>query len=348
MSKNKKFDVAVLIGRFMPFHNGHLGMVNRALQVADKVIIICGSVDKARDFENPFTFAERKQMVLNAIPEAQRYRIAVRGVHDTIYNNTKWVTNVQENVNEVIRLEGNEGKDNRICIIGGVKDEFYMSFFPNWERVIHGAITVGEEVVHATTIRNEWFEHGRILENLMPPSTVEFLKEFQKGDVYKNLKEEFDHIRGYKAAWKTAPYAPTFNTCDAVVIQSGHVLLVKRKHAPGKGLWAIPGGFLNPNERYCDGALRELREETGLKVPEPVLRGSIRSKETFDHPKRSLRGRTITMAYLFALTPGELPRVKGMDDAEKAQWIPLSDFFAMRSQMFEDHYDIITTMIDRM
>jgi bifunctional NMN adenylyltransferase/nudix hydrolase len=130
----------------------------------------------------------------------------------------------------------------------------------------------------------------------------------------------------------------------------GRMLVLRRGHThPTLALHPdLPGGYVDPGESLVEAALREVREETGLKVPEPVLRGSIRSKETFDHPKRSLRGRTITMAYLFALTPGELPRVKGMDDAEKAQWIPLSDFFAMRSQMFEDHYDIITTMIDRM
>ena len=348
MSKNKKYDIAVLVGRFMPLHNGHKAMIDKALEVAHKVTIVCGSVDKARDYENPFTYSERKTMIFKSIPEELLYRVAVRGVHDTIYNNTKWVTSVQEHVNEVIRLEGKKPADCKICILGGVKDEFYMEFFPMWEKVVCDAVNHDGEVIHATSIRSKWFEHGKIAKNLLPESVVEFLEQFQTSDVYSTLKEEFDHIRGYKAAWKTAPYAPTFNTCDAVVIQSGHVLLVKRKHAPGKGLWAIPGGFLNPNERYCEGAIRELREETGLKVPEPVLRGSIRSKETFDHPKRSLRGRTITMAYLFALTPGELPRVKGMDDAEKAQWIPLSDFYTMRSMMFEDHFDIVTTMIDRM
>jgi bifunctional NMN adenylyltransferase/nudix hydrolase len=293
MTKNKKLDVAVLIGRFMPFHNGHLAMVNFALEKANKVIIICGSVDKARDFENPFTFAERKQMILGAINKSDLYRVAVRGVHDTIYNNTKWVTNVQEHVKEVIRLEGLADKECSIGIVGGVKEEFYMSFFPSWERCICEAHTQDGELVHATTIRNEWFDNNQIKADLVPQSTVDFLKAFEKTPVFANLVEERKHILEYRAMWDVAPYPVTFNTCDAVVIQSGHVLLVRRKHAPGKGLWAIPGGFLNHGERYCDGAIRELREETGIKVPEPVLRGSIRSKETFDHPKRSLRGRTI-------------------------------------------------------
>ena len=58
------------------------------------------------------------------------------------------------------------------------------------------------------------------------------------------LVEEQAYIKRYKDIWADAPYAPTFVTTDAVVIQSGHVLLVKRRTAPGKGLWALPGGFL--------------------------------------------------------------------------------------------------------
>ena len=344
----KKYDVAVFIGRFMPFHKGHLGMVEKALDVAQKVIVVCGSIDKARDYENPFTFAERKKMILDSIPEENRYQIAICGVNDTIYNNTKWVTDIQDHVKEIVRLEGLNKDKVKIGIVGGVKDEFYMKFFPGWDTIICDPVEVDGETAHATAIRTKWLEEGKIVENCMPAPIVNFMAKFQKSDIYATLKLEYDHIKSYKEAWKAAPYAPTFNTCDAVVIQSGHVLLVRRKHAPGKGLWAIPGGFLNQNERYCDGAIRELREETGLKVPEPVLRGSIRHKETFDHPKRSLRGRTITMAYLFALAPGELPKVKGMDDAEKAKWIPLSDFYEMRDQLFEDHFEIIQTMIDRM
>jgi bifunctional NMN adenylyltransferase/nudix hydrolase len=348
---SKKLDVAVLIGRFMPFHNGHLETINYAMTLANKVVIICGSINKARDFEHPFTFAERKSMIFNAIPENLLHKIVVRGVEDTIYNNTKWVTNIQEHVREAIRLEGLDGTNCKIGIVGGVKEEFYMDFFPSWERFVTPATKHNGEVVNATDIRKDYFQsntYRKILDTHMPKSSVDFLIKFVETPEYETLCKERKHIETYKLSWSVAPYPVTFNTCDAVVIQSGHVLLVKRKHAPGQGLWAIPGGFLDQNERYVDGAIRELREETGLKVPEPVLRGSIRHKEIFDHPKRSLRGRTITVAYLFALAPGELPKVKGQDDAEKAQWIPLSDFYEMRDQMFEDHYDVICTMIDRM
>jgi bifunctional NMN adenylyltransferase/nudix hydrolase len=119
------------------------------------------------------------------------------------------------------------------------------------------------------------------------------------------------------------------------------VLLVKRKAQPGRGLWALPGGFLGENETLKDAALRELREETRLKIPAPVLRGSLRGESVFDHPDRSLRGRTVTHAFYFEFPSGPLPAVRGADDAARARWVPISEIQAMRSSLFEDHFFIL-------
>jgi len=75
-----------------------------------------------------------------------------------------------------------------------------------------------------------------------------------------------------------------------------------------------------------------------------VLRGSLTSRDFFDDPHRSTRGRTITQAFRFDLRPDvELPKVKGSDDAAMALWVPLA---RIRSEeMFEDHYFIIQKMI---
>jgi len=129
---------------------------------------------------------------------------------------------------------------------------------------------------------------------------------------------------------------------DAVVVQSGHILLVRRRAEPGKGLWALPGGHVG-DDRVIDAVIRELREETKLKVPEGVLRGKAqitRNQQVFDDPGRSLRGRTITHAFYLELEPGPLPKVRGSDDADKAKWVPLSTFSQMEPQLFEDHFHI--------
>ena len=156
-----------------------------------------------------------------------------------------------------------------------------------------------------------------------------------------------DFTRKNKAAWASAPYAPTFNAADSIIVQSGHILLVTRRSHPGKGLLAIPGGYLNQEETLLDCALRELREETKIKVPEKVLRGSMVYDRNFDDPYRSDRGRMITQAFLFQLEDmDELPKVKGADDAEKAKWYPIA--FLNEEDFFEDHFHIIQVMLGHM
>jgi bifunctional NMN adenylyltransferase/nudix hydrolase len=67
----------------------------------------------------------------------------------------------------------------------------------------------------------------------------------------------------------------------------------------------------------------------------------------FDSPGRSLRGRTITHAYFLQLKAGELPPVKGGDDAEKAWWMSLADLYAHEDQIYEDHLQIIQHFVSK-
>ncbi len=98
------------------------------------------------------------------------------------------------------------------------------------------------------------------------------------------------------------------------------VLLIERGIEPYKGCWAFPGGFINMDEPANEGALRELREETGLET------AYIRQFHTFSAPDRDPRERVITIAY-YALV--RLSEVKAGDDAAKAQWFPLDDVPAL-------------------
>lgn len=95
-----------------------------------------------------------------------------------------------------------------------------------------------------------------------------------------------------------------------------NVLLVERGIAPYKGRWAFPGGFLNMKETAREGALRELREETGL------MGAYIEQFHTFSDPHRDPRERVITIAYLALV---RMQEVKGGDDAADARWYPIDD-----------------------
>ena len=109
-------------------------------------------------------------------------------------------------------------------------------------------------------------------------------------------------------------------TTDCVVFGlDGHelkVLLIERGNEPYKGFWAFPGGFLNMDETAEQGALRELKEETGLDLR------YIKQVGAFSDVNRDPRGRVITIAF-YALT--KKTKVQGGDDAAKAQWFALNE-----------------------
>lgn len=343
----KQADYIVFIGRMQPPHMAHIEIVWKALQEGKKAIILFGSANQPRTITNPWTWMERADMIRACFDEEYQDRLLFGALSDVV-GNTKWAKAVQDTVarivtNDIARVETAEPS---IKLIGHKKDHtsFYLEMFPQW-----GSISVANiDDIHATDIRKHMFELNSLPKTgNLPKSIHDYLEAFMNTSAFENLKEEYDFIKQYKKSWKVAPHEPTFVTVDAIVVQSGHVLLVRRRATPGKGLWAISGGFLNPAERIEDAMIRELREETKIKVPEPVLRGSIQASKVYDNPSRSLRGRTITHAFIIELPSGDLPKVKGSDDADKARWVPLSVFSKMEDQMFEDHFMIINDLIDK-
>lgn len=125
-------------------------------------------------------------------------------------------------------------------------------------------------------------------------------------------------------------------TADCIVITNEpqpKVLLILRGDDPFKGAWAFPGGFMNMDETTEECAIRELEEESGLKV------AIIHQIGAYSKVDRDPRGRTITVAYLAIVdSPKE---VKGQDDAAKAEWFPITDL----PELAFDHYDIMQDAI---
>lgn len=348
----KEFDLLVFIGRFQPFHTEHKRIIDIALEKAKHVLVLVGSAGKPRTVRNPFTFVERKDMINGAFDcnGGRQCRLIIKPLFDKTYNDVAWINQVQHIVKETtldavnnfgFRATGLAAA--KVGLIGMSKDNtsYYLKMFPQFESVDVPL----EKVMHATAIREGFIDGSmqkhELFSNELTPNVANFMyNEFKHTDAYTQLQRELEHVRQYKKSWEAAPYPVKHMTVDAVVEQSGHVLVVKRRAEPGKGLWALPGGHLEIDETLMDGVIRELKEETKIKVPDPVLRGSVHATYVFDDPHRSTIGRVITYAAHIKLQDDtKLPKVRGADDAEKAVWLPIGE--VKEEMFFDDHFHII-------
>lgn len=335
----KKYKYCIFISKFSPFTNAHKAIVHKALNVADKVIIVIGSTNCARDINNPWSGLERQEMILSSFSQNELNDFSFIHMKDYLYNENLWTLTLQQKINEIINCSENE-----VAIISFKDDDSaYLKSFPQYSSILFSF----EDKHSAKHIRDRYFTYDLSYKNHVPTKIIEYLEKFQDTSTFSSLKEEYNYIKKYRASWQGTPFEVQFNTVDSVVLKSGHILLVKRKFSPGKGLLALPGGFLSSKETYQEAALRELKEETKIGINIPDLKKSIVSKEIFDYPYRSLRGRTITVAFLINLGVGHLPQIKGADDAAKAFWLPLNEIAAKEDQFFEDHFHIINYLINK-
>ena len=123
--------------------------------------------------------------------------------------------------------------------------------------------------------------------------------------------------------------------CVGAVIKDdqGRLLLIKRGHEPGAGLWSLPGGRIEPGETDAEALVREMREETGLAVQAGPLLGSVR-RPAHDGPAAAggqespaaaggQEGTVLDIRdYAATVTGGTL---SPGDDAADARWVPVSE-----------------------
>ena len=114
--------------------------------------------------------------------------------------------------------------------------------------------------------------------------------------------------------------------CVGAVIKDdqGRLLLIKRGHEPGAGLWSVPGGRVEPGETDAEALVREMREETGLAVQAGPLLGSVRRPAQDGPAAAGGQDRTVLdiRDYAATVTGGTLC---AGDDAAEARWVAVSE-----------------------
>ncbi|UGQ13888.1 NUDIX domain-containing protein [Yinghuangia sp. ASG 101] len=139
-------------------------------------------------------------------------------------------------------------------------------------------------------------------------------------------------------------FPPFGVTVDLVVLtvrdHTLNALTIRRGEPPFAGQWALPGGFVRPDEGLEAAAARELAEETGLDQ----LPVHLEQLATFGDPGRDPRMRVVSVAYL-VLAP-DLPAPRPGGDAAGARWAPAADL-ADGSRLAFDHPRILDEGVER-
>lgn len=306
----------IFIGRFQPVHEGHVHALGLAASQVQKLYILVGSANQCRSIRNPWTFEERKQMLSLKLHAQRITNYEIIPLNDYRYSNTQWMSDVRATIEHY-------GMGSPI-LFGHMKEgNDYLKWFPE----LKFKSIEAQYSINATQVRERMFDDND-----------PFMPETVRGD-YAFYQKEKQLFAGYPF-----PETLNFNCADAILECQGHILLIQRKFAPGAGAWALPGGFRNQQETFLDCAIRELIEETNVRVPEKVLRGSIVKTELFDDPKRSFGIPRNTMAVYMRISPNPdytLPRANGADDAALCKWVPLTD--ALNNiEMYDDHKEIVS------
>lgn len=310
----------VFIGRFQPAHKGHIQVLKESASRVNMLLILIGSANQCRSIKNPWTYKERRNYLFEKLHEAKVTNYVIKPLNDYKYADSQWITDVRLTVEDTFYNKAP-------TIFGHMKEgNNYLNWFPDWKFENVNS----EYTINATQVRNRMFAEA----NSDMPECVRADKDF-----YDREAQLFSNY--------PFPETLNFNCGDALLECQGHILLIMRKRAPGAGTWALPGGFRDRKDKtLVDCALRELEEETNVRVPAKVLRGSIVKTELFDDISRSFGIPRNTMAVYMRVNPnpdGTLPRANGADDAVEAKWVTLTDALN-KYDLYDDHKDIISKM----
>lgn len=359
--------IAVNIGRQHIFTKGHEYGLQHCTDNYDATISLVGSAFKARDVKNPFTYEERAS-ILDVWYKNRGAAHAIRPLRDQVYNNAKWIQSVQETVHQTLIDHWDLNPKNcDVTIVGSDRDAttWYLKAFPQWNRdlIDPDPRFIG---LAATQLRTQlWEGMSHRYWDEVPDVTKNFLDLWTATDAYRDMIEEYEFLRHYWAQHK-GPYGMVAKTVDATIVQSGHVLVVKRAMRPGKNLVAVPGGFVKRHQTMLDALADEIVEETGLLLAEgkrakditkAKLLGSIVAQREFDHPDRDFRGRIFTTNYLIRLDDTQpLPQVSGQlvpvgeehagaQETSHAWFMELNEARSQSHIWYGDHHGMLDTML---
>jgi bifunctional NMN adenylyltransferase/nudix hydrolase len=326
---------AIVVGRFQPFHLGHLSLLERALRSAPRVVVVLGSAWLARSPRHPFSWRERAAMIAAAAGE-QAARLSFVPVRDAA-SESRWRSAVLRAV------RGQVGTALPVRQFAGAPSPRLdrPSALPGWEfELVPRRAGVGSGALRRALFAAPTSAAGlAVLREHLPAPVLAYLHAWVELPWLRALVADWQALRVEGERWAGAPRLPVRVSADAVVRSGDRVLLARRSAPPGEGLWALPGDEPRCHERLAQAAMRALREQTGIGVLPISLEDALREAVVFDDPRRAWSGRAIAHAHRFELGEHE-PGLRGGDPAPAA-WVPLAELRGDGGTLVDDHHAIL-------
>lgn len=250
---------ALFIGRFQPFHNGHLDAIFQILEHGYKKIIIgIGSAQEELTKKNPFSYYERETMITNTLTN-QNIDFEIHGIPD-FGDTQKWSNYINSNLPYCDKVySGNVHVE--VC-------------FPNKE---FGRFKLNK-IIKSTEIREKIAKNEK-LENLVPNEVIQYL---QTNNLEKRLKTLL------RPKLKT-PYLAVDGIVEYEQEGKKGIVLIERKNPPYG--WALPGGFVDYNESVETALIREMEEEINLDI------NNLNLLNIYSDPRRDPRQHVASAVY---------------------------------------------------
>ena len=167
-------ELAVIIGRFQPFHLGHLALLEKALALAPRALVVVGSAPGPRMAKNPFTAEERIESIRQSLAPEQRANVSFASVRD-YYDEPRWAGAVKAAVARETT--------GTVALVGFRKDDSsaYLSLFPEWRE--HALPR--QAPIDGTALRRAYFESVEAelppeLAAAVPAAVARFLQDFRR------------------------------------------------------------------------------------------------------------------------------------------------------------------------
>jgi bifunctional NMN adenylyltransferase/nudix hydrolase len=334
------YDLAICTGRFLLPDAANLALVRAGLERASRCLVVLRRAFMAPTPANPFRWDDRAAMLRDALTEDERDGVRIEPVRE------RWDEALL--LRDVRELAATHAPRRVLWLYAGEAPLDLEDPPPGWS-VEAAGVDDGDALatakLHALYEAEDAPAALRDLLAGVDASAAGFLRAWIREERFATVRDDWRQIAKERRQWAVAPYPVVLSTVDALVRARDRVLLIRRGRSPGKGLWAVPGGFLEPAEGVLHAALRELEEETRLPLSRQQKKQALRGMKVFDHPHRSQRGRIITHAFYFDLGDVAPPAVEGADDASDAKWVPIAQLAKMEEQFHDDHFHVLESFL---